>query len=298
MQQVCVALDLDEVLADFLPAWVDWVRQEEKKYANIKVEDFKTYEFGKTLDCSEAQVQEYMVRFKPHYRQLKPIRGAQDAIWRLSQLGVFRFVIVTARSHIFQDETKDWVTKHFDQIRPDDIHLTNEHALEGKKKTKRQVCQDLGASIFVDDSPLHTNACATHIEHVLLFDLDSQYQWNHGVPLVNSIVRVHSWDHIERFMLHQYARNLQMVLLKTRHELQTTREEIKTDTSMVRQVVGEMSKRTRAFIRNAETGRHYTEAIHDQHVHTLKTSSFECGLFHWLVLFCCIAFALLHRFYI
>lgn len=176
MSEICVALDLDEVLADFLSAWVAWLQREEKEYQQLSVADFNTYSFSKVMKCTEEQVQTYMNRFADEYLALKPIEGAVSSLSRLSAMGAFRFVIVTARSHVFANKTKEWVSKHYPGVfKETDIHLTNGHAIQGPRTSKLEICKTVGAHIFIDDSLIHIIDCHRHVPHVLLMDLHARY---------------------------------------------------------------------------------------------------------------------------
>jgi 5'(3')-deoxyribonucleotidase len=209
-RKLCVALDLDEVLGDFLGTWTAWLRKNEsKRYGSLYPADFRSFRFEMILECSLKEVADYMERFvQDSQYEIPPLPDAQQTLKELALTGLYHFVVVTARHSSLAGLTRDWLHRHYPGVFAELI-CTNAHAFTGPKRTKKEICEEIGAQVFVDDSIIHTEACQSTHRTTLLFDRNQQYRWNHlaGVSydtflvvLPSTIHRVHSWSEIQTYL--------------------------------------------------------------------------------------------------
>mmetsp|Transcript_31332 Transcript_31332/g.43457 ORF Transcript_31332/g.43457 Transcript_31332/m.43457 type:complete len:221 (+) Transcript_31332:98-760(+) len=195
-----VAVDCDEVLAQFTPAIAQY--HNETHGTQLKLEDFHSYSFcevwGGTAEDTIEKVYEF---FKsPHFLEnLQPLPGAFNSLQSLKSK--FRFVLVTSRQHIIQDATWKWIEMHFPGIFEDILfgnHWTKDSPdptkMDATKRTKLEMCQAVGAIAIIDDSLLYAQQCASELEKVVLF---GEYGWNSdsgsGAPLPSNVIRAKDW---------------------------------------------------------------------------------------------------------
>ncbi len=185
-----IGIDIDEVLARFLPAIIRY--HNETYNTSLKKEDFKTYNlwesWGGTREESIGKINDF---FKTDYfRKIKPISGAQEATRVLKDNNDLS--IITSRKDEIAKETNYWVDKHFPNIFSG-VHFAGHYFSNGKNsRTKGQICNSLDVDILIEDNFEYALECISPKRKVLLFD----YPWNREIKLPQGIKRVHSWEEI------------------------------------------------------------------------------------------------------
>lgn len=186
-----VAIDLDDVLADTINAFIQF---HNKKYGTTFVRnDFFSYYWediwGGTREDAIRKFFEFTKT--PYFETLPPVPGSQDGVAFLKRK--HDLIVVTSRQHELTTHTKKWIKKHFNNIFRD-IYITNHphFARSGKTKTKREVCDELGVQILIEDSIGYATECVTDDRKIFLLNTP----WNQDDTSHPNIYRVNSWKEL------------------------------------------------------------------------------------------------------
>jgi 5'(3')-deoxyribonucleotidase len=184
-----IGIDLDEVLADFLSAFIEYHNATHQ--TSLKQEDFLSYGFEDACGKTEEEMVDDIHNFHqtPYFKKLKPIAGAPESL-RLLKPGNELFII-TSRQDSIAAATKEWVWRYFPDIFSD-VFLTNHYAKSGNTKSKKEFCDLLKLDILIDDQLAFALECLAPERKVFLFDRP----WNRGAELPAGISRVYSWPEI------------------------------------------------------------------------------------------------------
>jgi uncharacterized HAD superfamily protein len=194
-----LACDIDEVLAYFIPALVCF--HNDTFNTTLSAEDFVSYDFhliwGGTVDDCNSKMDQFFQ--SDHFNnRISPIPAALESLRQLSQR--FDLQVVTARQNKLKEPTIRWVDAHFPGIFSN-IHFGNHYSTEGKKRSKSEMCLEIGAVALIDDSFSYAKDCAKAGIPVVLF---GDYAWNrsHCVASLNEekemVVRVKDWNEAMR----------------------------------------------------------------------------------------------------
>lgn len=184
-----IALDLDEVLGQFLPALIEYYNDTYK--TDWKIEEFYTYYFWEIWGGSvEESIQKvYDFHKTDYFKNIKPVAGAQEAVKKLKENN--ELFIITSRQNDIIKDTREWVEKYFPNTFTE-IYFTNHFSQSGKAITKSEICEKLGIEMLVEDSAPYALECLKPGRKIFLFD----YPWNRSAKLPQGIQRVHSWKEI------------------------------------------------------------------------------------------------------
>lgn len=138
MSKPVIILDMDDVIADLLPAWVKVVNESEGE--DVSVDDIKTWDIHHYFKCG-AKVFEYLT--SDLYRNLKPVEGSQDAVRKL--LDKYEIYVCTIGTKHKQSliPKYEWLEEHFPFI-----PISNLVLLGNKKMIKGDVMIDDGVKNF------------------------------------------------------------------------------------------------------------------------------------------------------
>ena len=119
-----LAIDMDEVLAQFITGIAKFYSSEIDNTCTITADQFHTMDFSKVWGITEEQTNEIVRQFYQSqiFELLQPVVGALDALRRLKACG-FELHIVTARQHNIETATRQWLHAHF----PDDGLIADVH---------------------------------------------------------------------------------------------------------------------------------------------------------------------------
>lgn len=130
-----------------------------------------------------------------HFDQLPVMDGAYDSLKNLSEK--YRLVIITSRQSSLKEKTEKYIEKHYPNIF-DQVLLAN-HFGEGKKWSKSELCEEIGAKLLIDDNVLYTKDCAEKGIQTILF---GKYPWHVNLnELHESTVHAHHWKDVEELIL-------------------------------------------------------------------------------------------------
>ncbi len=185
-----IAVDIDDTLLDFVGTYILFHNETFK--TNLKKEDFETYSFnyarGGTMKQAVSSVRQfYKTDF---FKGMKPFPGAIEVIQKLKEKN--NLFIVTSRPYNMKEGTFDQLSKYFQNTFLE-VFFSSNHYTKAKNsgKTKAEICNDLEASLLIDDSLVYTQECVTKGINSILLDAP----WNQNGS-IEGIVRVKSWKEI------------------------------------------------------------------------------------------------------
>lgn len=184
-----IAIDIDEVLSETTQSIIDY--HNERFGTNLKLTDFTGQKFwqiwGGTRQEAIDKVRDF---YKTDYFQDLPVvAGAKAAIAKLKE--DHELHVVTGRPFHIQNETHEWIHKHFPNTFKD-IHMANHYAMSGESRLKSEICNEHGIEAIVEDSYEYAMDCVSAERKVYLM----KYPWNQHQALVPNIHHVDSWEDI------------------------------------------------------------------------------------------------------
>lgn len=187
-KRLLIGVDMDDVLFDCCNTLNAFHNETfGSDYARI---DYTVYDLAEVWQCShddiKSKVEQYYMT--DHHTKAEPVAGAAEAIAALRH--VHDFCVVTARAESSRSATETWIEKHFPGVFSS-IHFTSHFFGSTPARTKREVCEELGVDVFIDDA-LH-NAIDIAAPHRPVLLLDNP--WNQA-ETPEHVRRVHSWDEI------------------------------------------------------------------------------------------------------
>jgi 5'(3')-deoxyribonucleotidase len=183
-----IAIDIDEVLADFANPLDDYIQAKYK----VKMDRHKwnTADWWQTWGGSKTTAIGKIFEFSQSqgFADLPVIPGALDGVKKLKDMG-HELVVITGRPLEWMDQTKAWLDKHFPGMF-ERVESTDFHMAKGGHKNKGMIARDLGCDILIDDFPHYAEEANLNGVTVLLFDSG----FNHGYPEHDRIRRVKGWE--------------------------------------------------------------------------------------------------------
>jgi len=204
-----IAVDCDEVLAQFVPALCEFHNATYGTPA-LSARTFHSYKFCEVWGgTNEESMEKVFAFFKSPYflDNLKPIDGALNVL--SSFRDSFDFVIVTSRQHSIQDQTLKWLRANFPPGIFKDVLFGNHWTRDApgpeiatsNKRSKQEMCRAANAVLLIDDSVKYARQCSTVLDGVVLF---GNYAWNQlsedesGLP--ENVTRANSWSEVARVL--------------------------------------------------------------------------------------------------
>lgn len=184
-----IAIDIDEVLADTLRAFIKKYNQ--KYHTKFKRENFYTYNWWEVLDITKEECGKILVNFidAGFTGNLNVVRGSKQGIKALAKK--HELFLVTSRAENIKKITAKWINKNF-KVNFKDIIYTRDTIFSKEKESKFEICHRIKADVLIEDWVDHANDCAINGLKVLLFDCP----WNRGIKLLPKMRRVKSWNDI------------------------------------------------------------------------------------------------------
>ena len=191
-----LAIDLDEVLGQFISSLASF--HNDKYGTSLSIADFNSYRFCEVWGGTDTESIEKVHQFfdSSFFENLPLVPGAVEGVTELKTRG-YSLSIVTSRQHVIEDHTRKWIARNFPGNLFDAVLFGNHWGTEGKKISKPQLCQSIGASAMIDDSLGYAQQCAQAGIPTLLFNLHDTYNWNrYKEPLHPSITPVQNWKDV------------------------------------------------------------------------------------------------------
>jgi uncharacterized HAD superfamily protein len=187
MSRPVIAFDFDDVLMSFQSGFIAF---HNRMYGTaLAYEDVTSYD-ARAYQCNFETFTERVHLFyqSPDHKEVTPIPGSIEALQSLQNH--YLLDVVTSRPAVVRDCTHAWTDRFFPNVFRS-LHFTNGFGAtdDVPKRSKSEVCTDIGASILVDDALEHAVDVAQKGIPVLLPDRP----WNQG-SLPIGVTRIHSWD--------------------------------------------------------------------------------------------------------
>lgn len=180
-----IAIDVDDVLAASL---IDFIEFYNRKYGDdLSFDNLQGFTLHESIGIDREE-EEMIMREHAKERpaeSLPPLEGAAYAIERIRSK--HDIMIVTSRARDMEQETKEWLRRHFGEIR--DVFFTRESLAGPEHTTKADICIEKGAEMMIEDHPVFAQDCAAADIKVLLFD----YPYNKHLKDGPMLKRVHGW---------------------------------------------------------------------------------------------------------
>ncbi|MCL1839917.1 hypothetical protein FWF89_02900 [Candidatus Saccharibacteria bacterium] len=198
MARRLIAIDIDDVVAGFCPAFCEYANRKwgEEIHPGIYTEDW-----GKmfSIDREEWQKRsDQALKDMEFYSGLEVIEGAQRALGILRD--DFDVVAVTSRHTAMKETTKMWLENYFPGL-INDIHFLGAYeSIDGyssHNKTKDEICLKLGVSYLIDDQPKHVLSAHRAGVGAILF---GDYSWNRTVNVDDGVKRAVNWDEVLEYL--------------------------------------------------------------------------------------------------
>jgi uncharacterized HAD superfamily protein len=154
-------------------------------------QDFVEYDIRKVWGGGPVEAEQVFKKYiKYSGVQIAPIKGAQEALHRLSKQ--YDVIVMTSRDISNFPKTNEWITHHFPEIFKD-VHLLGNIQDSAEFRSKAEVCRELGVYCLIDDHLSHVlEANAVGITTVLFGD----YPWNQAEDLPKNVTRVKNWQEV------------------------------------------------------------------------------------------------------
>ena len=183
-----IGFDFDDILFNFNGTISLW--HNDLYGTNVALKDIVIYELENVWKCTKEEALKRVADFyqTSEHANAQPIFDAVNGVKTLSKDATL--LIITSRPEELREVTQQWLNKHFPDLFKE-IYFINYFHGAGKKRTKSEVCKELGIEIFIDDSLYHANDISSIGTPVLLLNTP----WNQG-EVKPPITRVYSWKEI------------------------------------------------------------------------------------------------------
>jgi len=111
--------------------------------------------------------------------------GAGVALTELSKR--FKIILITARNASWEKATKEWLHTHFADTVVE-VHFSESPRYSTGKKSKGELCRELGVSWLIDDNPGHCQSAVDEGVEAILF---GEFGWHHNAP--DHLTRCKDW---------------------------------------------------------------------------------------------------------
>ena len=195
MRRLTIAIDCDDVLLPTAQYIVD-------DYANLygfRVELQNFYsgrpEHWGVVDnkIAENRVNSYLE--SDRFGKVEPFLEAVEAVNRLAEK--HELFMVTARTNRLASITHDMITRYFPGCFAG-VELTNHFGGQENRRSKGDICQQIGADIIIDDNIHHIiDSTSKSKTFGLLF---GSYEWNQieEFAVTEMMIRCRNWAEVER----------------------------------------------------------------------------------------------------
>jgi 5'(3')-deoxyribonucleotidase len=182
MKAVRIAVDIDEVLAPFLPTMMKWRSPQRTLPPNYK------YLYRDIYDISEQESSKLVRDFyeSEDFATMSPIKYSVDAMRELKKGN--KLFIVTGRQKVVRDKTQLWIQDNFPGVF-EDVIMTN--SFTNEEISKADVCKLLHIGLMIDDSMDVCQDCLLHKISAANFVGDPLYPW-----CEESIISFRSWKSV------------------------------------------------------------------------------------------------------
>lgn len=194
MKRQVIAIDFDDVIVETgIPLLQHYktIYGVDVSPSNFYLPDIRVWGVD-DIKIVHSRMQSYLMS-KEYQDRVVP-DNTVEAIHRLSER--YELHIVTGRSPILSDATHWIVGKHFPGIFKS-IEFTGLTSKD-EFRTKSEVCNQIGATILIDDHIYHAKDVVKFGVDVLLF---GDYAWNQSDEIITGVRRVKDWGEVMSLLL-------------------------------------------------------------------------------------------------
>lgn len=116
----------------------------------------------------------------------EPMRSVADSLRHLAER--YELHAVTGRGDLVRDATNVWLEQYFPAVFVS-ANFSNMYDAQ-KRRSKGEICVEMGASFLIDDHIPHAKSAADHGLKVVLY---GDYPWNQTDELPQGVVRAKDW---------------------------------------------------------------------------------------------------------
>lgn len=180
-----IALDLDEVIADFLDSLLKFYHKRKGKLH--KKEEFTEYKWWPVWGVSLEEAIRITDEFHETHKidEIKPVEFAIESLNQLINNNDELFII-TARPVRFKRRVEEWLVHYLKTDKVKVFHSGDFH--KGQASNKSQICSEMNIKLILEDSGETAIECANNGIFVLLFDKPWNKKYSH-----QKIIRVKNW---------------------------------------------------------------------------------------------------------
>jgi len=184
-----IGIDLDEVLGQFLSALIEY--HNNKYGTKFKEEDFHSYNFWNVWGGTKDEAIEKVYNFNrtDSFKNIEPIEGAKKAIAKIKENN--ELFIITSRPQDTKEDTREWLEKNFPNTFSKE-YFTGDFVNNGHLKTKKEICDEIGIDVLIEDSANYANECVNPKRKVFLFNKT----WNKDAKIKERVIRVNNWEEV------------------------------------------------------------------------------------------------------
>lgn len=190
MAKPIIAVDIDDVLAVSAAAWVAYSN---KIWGHQLAVDDYDEDWAKMwqVDFEEGRRRAHHLHTTPGIiASFEHDAAAQEVLNKLAKQ--YELVITTSRNSLLQNETIEWLDRHFNGVFSD-VHFAGIYDTlhpDAPNRTKGDLIRKVGADYLIDDQPKHCFAVAEQGCTAVLF---GSYSWNRDVALPAGVIRCLDW---------------------------------------------------------------------------------------------------------
>ena len=189
-----IAIDIDGVLADIMPALNDFYNK--KHGTNFKVEDYRHHDLEKTWGGTKENAVKIVEEFfqSPNFSGIPPIAGSQESVLRLSK--EHELFLVTSRPQNIKHRTLEFLQNHFSKGIKKVIH-TGQYISPASSINKFDICAHEKADVLIEDCLEIAIDCANRGLKTFLLDSPlNKLNGQDSLTIPKNLVRVKSWPEI------------------------------------------------------------------------------------------------------
>jgi len=200
MSKQTIAVDVDDVLSASVPGFTAYSNKRWNMDLTVDQYDEDWAKFW-GIPYEEALVRAAELHESDMFGMFEHFKEAIPVLQKLKEQ--YDLIVLTSRRLSIKPLTTEWLDRHFPDIFSA-VHFAGfyddtKNLRESLKKSKGDLCQQLGADYLIDDQLKHCIAAADCGVQSLLF---GNYGWN-KLPAkeakAKNITVVHTWDDVARY---------------------------------------------------------------------------------------------------
>jgi len=190
-KQSLIAVDMDDVLFDFLGEFFLW--HNAVFGSQYQAADMVYAKLWEVWGGTKQEALERILRFwdERDLIPIEPISGAREALNELKKH--YRLAVVSARFENTLESSQEWLDHYFPELFDEVILGISDPMAEERQRSKAEVCVDIGAKLLIDDQLVHAEECRKVGIEVLLFG-DQAHNQSDMLPA--GVIRVADWQAI------------------------------------------------------------------------------------------------------